>query len=618
MLGLALFTLIVGIYRGEDIFYMLKAIVALAVSAIPEGLPAAITATLAIGVSRMAKKNAIVRKLPVVETLGSATVICSDKTGTLTQNQMTVKKIWTNNGFYEVSGQGYYAEGSIIKNDHIFSVSKDNALEECLINGILCNDSSYDIENEEPVYEGDPTEICLYLSAIKAGLNYKDIMSKSIKIDTLPFESERQYMATLFKRDNGLNRIYIKGAIERVFSISDNILNKDGSLEAIDREKLLNYYKEASSQGMRILTFAYKDTFNESILDEDMQDGFIFVGFQSIIDPPRPGVIESIKRCHSAGIVVKMITGDHVLTAQAIASQLGIINETYSEVLSGEQLEKLNDNDLAQQLKETNVFARVTPTQKLRIVKLLQQQNNIVAMTGDGVNDAPALKRADIGIAMGITGTEVSKDAADMILTDDNFATIELAVKEGRGIFDNITKFITWTLPTNLGEGLIILIAIFLGVTLPVTPIQILWINMTTAVFLGLMLAFEPKEHDIMNRKPNSPNIAILNQSLIIKIIIVGLILVGSSFLLFWYELFVKNTTIEQARTVATTVFIVVEAMYLLNSRSIDKSVFEIGLFSNKYIWIGIILMLILQLCFIYLPIMNMAFETSPISLKDC
>jgi len=598
----AIVTFAVGVLRGEGWVEMFKAAIALAVGAIPEGLPAALAATLAIGVSRMAKKNAIIRKLPVVETLGSTTVICSDKTGTLTENRMTVKKIWTKNASYDVSGQGYNRDGEIMSDSKKADLKEDNDLMECLKCGVYCNDSSIIFKNDTSEIQGDPTEISLYVSAAKAGIERELLLESTQRLDVLPFESERQYMAVMIKMENGENRIYLKGSVEKILEI------------CVSTDSVVKAYNSIAKEGMRVLAFAYKVTKNSKIVDEDLKQGFTFVGLQGMIDPPRQEAIAAVKKCHEAGIVVKMITGDHAVTAFAIASQLGIAKHgDHGKVYTGIELEKLSHEELKKVAVNNNVFARVTPEQKLRLVEALQAQGNVVAMTGDGVNDAPAVKKADIGIAMGISGTEVAKESADMILMDDNFATIESAVEEGRGVYDNLIKFITWTLPTNLAEGLVILLAIFLGVTLPITPTQILWINMTTAVFLGLMLAFEPKEPGIMTRKPRDPALPILTKGLIGKIILVSILLLAASFGLFEYVLN-NGKSIDEARTIAVTVFVVMEAAYLFNSRSLHVGLIKIGIFSNKFIYIGILTMTVLQWGFIYLPFMNKAFKTAPIS----
>jgi magnesium-transporting ATPase (P-type) len=614
--AMAILTFAIGIYRGEAWLEMMKAAIALAVGAIPEGLPAALTATLAIGVNRMAKRNAIIRKLPVVETLGSTTVICSDKTGTLTENQMTVRHLWTMHGSYDVSGQGYALAGEVRSQGKLLpSVDQagDDALAQLLINGILCNDSSYTETDGQITVQGDPTEVSLYMSAAKLGLVSDKIQLDFKRLDELPFESDRQYMATLNALPEGGQRIYIKGAVERVLALCEGMLAPDGKRVELDRDLIMRQYEVMASQGLRVLTFAHRDSDAGTL--GDLDGGFVLAGLQGMIDPPRTEAVVAVKTCQAAGVIVKMITGDHAITATAIARQMGILPELSVETIyTGEMLEKLTMEELRDVVTAHHVFARVTPEQKLRLVEALQSLGNVVAMTGDGVNDAPALKKADIGIAMGITGTEVAKDASDMVLADDNFASIEAAVEEGRGVFDNLVKFIAWTLPTNVGEGMVIMLAIFLGTTLPITPLQLLWINMTTAVSLGLMLAFEPKEVGIMQRLPRKANAKIIDNHLIVKISLVGFFLLLVAFGVFQWELSVGKGLAE-ARTAAVTAFVVIEAAYLFNCRSLTLPLWRIGLFSNPYIWMGLGIMTLLQAAFIYLPWMNIAFGTSPLDL---
>ncbi|MBN1631146.1 MAG: HAD-IC family P-type ATPase, partial [Thermoleophilia bacterium] len=549
ILGLAVVTAVVGILRGEGAVEMFMAAVALAVGAIPEGLPAAVTITLAIGVSRMARRRAIIRKLPAVETLGSTTVICSDKTGTLTENQMTVQRIAARGGEYTVSGGGYTPEGSIVAAAQDASEAAaltgdavTGGLAELLRAGALCNDSSLYHEDEQWHINGDPTEAALLVSAAKAGLNREELEHHFPRLDTVPFESEHQYMATLHattpNADPGDGRVaYVKGAMEKVLARCSAELGPDSSEIELESTRIEQAAMEMASSGLRVLAFARKDLPDETdeITHVHVEEGLVFLGLQGMIDPPRQEALNAIEACHAAGVQVKMITGDHALTAIAIATQLklhkpGCVEDGPIRAVTGTELAAIDDDDLIKVVEDTFVFARVTPEQKLRLVDALQSQNHVVAMTGDGVNDAPALRQADIGVAMGITGTEVAKEAADMILTDDNFASIEAAVEEGRGVFDNLTKFIAWTLPTNLGEGLVILAAVFAGIALPILPVQILWVNMTTAVLLGLMLAFEPKETGIMERPPHAPKAPILDKVLMGRIAIVGALLLAGAF----------------------------------------------------------------------------------------
>ena len=619
ILVLAALTFGVGVLRGETAFDMFMAAVALSVGAIPEGLPAAVTIMLAIGVSRMAGRRAIIRKLPAVETLGSTTIICSDKTGTLTVNQMTVREIYAAGQRFEATGSGYDPDGEIKAKADGGSLADAAAARQCLQAGLLCNDSTLVQKDGGWNVNGDPTEGALIASARKSGLDKKQLDQQFPRLDSIPFESQHQYMATLHDRGTGSARlVYLKGSVEVALAKCTSALDADGQSVPIDADAVQTHVEAMASQGLRVLAFASSDMPAEanSITHEDIAD-LTFLGLQGMIDPPRPEAIQAVRACQSAGIRVKMITGDHPVTALAIAKKLGL-NGTTTDVeesalvMTGHELAQKSDRELIEIAERVAVFARATPEQKLRLVRALQANGHVVAMTGDGVNDAPALKQADIGVAMGVGGTEVAKEAADMILTDDNFATIEAAVEEGRGVFDNLTKFIVWTLPTNLGEGLVILAAVFFGVILPIVPVQILWINMTTAVLLGLMLAFEPKEPDIMRRSPRDPQTPILDSTLILRIGIVGSIMLFGAFGSFKWALG-QGFSDAVARTVAVNVFVVVEIFYLFNCRSLTKSMFTLGLFSNRWIIVGVTSMIALQLAFTYVPVMNYLFHSAPI-----
>lgn len=619
ILGLSAISIVIGLIRGQEFTDIFMAAVALAVGAIPEGLPAAITIMLSLGVSKMAKRKAIIRKLVAVETLGSTTVICSDKTGTLTENQMTVKKIFAGGKMYEVSGQGYDANGDITLEDEKVNLEDQKALRECLINGLLCNDSSLGEKNGKKEVNGDPTEGALIVVAQKAQLKRKEIEKKFPKIDEIPFESEYQYMATLHKK-NGKNIVFVKGSLEAISERSNFIFDEKGQEEDFVKDKIIEISEELAAEGLRVLAFAKMETEKSKISHQDIKDGLTFIGIQGMIDPPREEVKKAVSICLEAGIRVKMITGDHALTASAIATEIGLTGRKENGMLSavtGKELARIEEDKIADVVKETAVFARVSPDQKLRLVKALQSKGQIVAMTGDGVNDAPALKQADIGIAMGISGTDVAKDASDMVLTDDNFASIESAVEEGRNVFDNLTKFIVWTLPTNFGEGLVILVAIILGTVLAISPVQILWINMTTALLLGLMLAFEPMEKDGMKRPPRKPDKPLLTKSLVMRTLLVGFLLLVSAYGLFWYELELLDASLAEAQSVAATVFVVLQSFYLLNCRSLIKPFFPSGFLSNPWIFYGIGGMLLLQFAFIYVPFMNLLFGTAPIGLMS-
>jgi len=622
ILGLCGLTFAVGVFRGESALEMFMAAIALAVGAIPEGLPAAVTITLAIGVARMAKRQAIIRKLPAVETLGSTGVICSDKTGTLTENQMTVQEIISADLIYQISGVGYGFEGSIQEVSGKSEAALSVALKECLTAGLLCNDSRVVERQGLFQVEGDPTEGALIVSAHKGRHLFPEGLPEFPRKDSIPFESEYQYMATFHTLHNGEGIVYLKGSVEKILAKCVNQLDENGKVIPLKKVLIIQKAETMAAKGLRVLAFARGSiSANKDRIDhEDITESLIFLGLQGMMDPPRKEVIEAVRRCHSAGILVKMITGDHILTAKAIAEQLNFKSRIDSQdslpivALSGSDLETMNDEQLQEAISEISVFARVTPEQKLRLVKAIQARGDIVAMTGDGVNDAPALKQANIGIAMGRTGTEVAKEAADMVLTDDNFASIEAAVEEGRCVFDNLRKFIVWTLPTNLGEALAIMVAIFGGMVLPVAPVQLLWINMTTAICLGMMLAFEAKEPDLMQRPPRDPKMPIMTGDLITRTITMGILLALGVFGLYFYE---RNSglSIEEARTAAVGVIVVGELFYLFNCRSFSRSPFTLGFFSNRWLIVGVLIMLGLQMLFTYVPAMNRFFHSAPIAL---
>lgn len=610
ILILATLTFGIGTLRGQPVIDTLMAAIALAVGAIPEGLPAALTVTLAIGVSRMAKRNAIIRNLPAVETLGSTTIICSDKTGTLTQNEMTVQEIHTLGGSYAVSGVGYQPEGEI---SHAVtpgtSWKNDLAVKETIIAGLLCNDSQLVEIDGHWTIQGDPTEGSLLVVAHKVGLatnknSYPD------RIDAIPFESQYQYMATL----HAGGKIYVKGAAEVLLGLCSGALDSNGNISACAKDDFRKTMEQMASKGLRVLAFAQLEKPGaDKISHADLVD-LTLLGLQGMIDPPRPEAVSAIRVSQQAGITVKMITGDHALTAAAIGRQIGLCQDDCGTVLTGADLSGLSDSELIKKAEEANVFARVAPEQKLRLVEALQSLGHVVAMTGDGVNDAPALKQANIGIAMGITGTDVSKEAADMVLTDDNFATIEAAIEEGRGVFDNLTKFIAWTLPTNLGQGLVLLAAIITGATLPILPIQLLWINMLTAGVMGISLSLEPKEPGLMKRKPRDPQAPILDNVLIWRIILVSFIILIGAFGLFEYEIR-RGASLEEARTVAVNVIIFVELFYLFNARSLTLSPFQLGFFTNPWAVGSAVLMILIQLVYTYVPFMQQIFGSAPLSL---
>jgi Ca2+-transporting ATPase len=620
IMGLSAVTFAVGIWRGEKPVDMFMAAVALAVGAIPEGLPAAMTVTLAIGVSRTAKRRAIIRKLPAVETLGSTTVICSDKTGTLTENQMTVQEIFAGTRSYEVTGAGYEPKGEVLYEGRKVDLANDIALEECLKAGLLCNDSLLAREEGRMTVQGDPTEAALLVAAHKAGLIHADLNDATPRLDMIPFESEYMFRATLHDADDG-RVIYKVGALERILGRCTDMLMPDGTTVPLDAEMIHRATDRMAGKALRVLAFTRRRVKSEhDRLDHDhVARGMTFLGLQGMMDPPRPEVIHAVAQCRSAGIQVKMITGDHLTTARAIAKQIGLGSPDGRtgelEAIAGRDLEKLSDEELSEAAERASVFARVAPDQKFRLVKALQARGHVVAMTGDGVNDAPAVKQADIGIAMGITGTDVAKGAADMILVDDNFASIEAAVEEGRCVFDNLTKFFVWTLPTNGGVALTLLVAIFAGTILPVLPAQLLWINLTTSVLLGMMLVFEPKEPDVMQRPPRNPREPILTVPLLMRTGLVTLMMGAGNVFLFHWEQGVAGASLNEARTIVVNTIVMVELFSLFNCRSLTRSVWSVGLFSNLWLLVGCAAMIGAQLVFTYAPFMNRLFQSAPISL---
>lgn len=593
--------------------------IALAVGAIPEGLPAIVTIALAIGVQRMASRRAVVRKLPAVETLGSTTVICSDKTGTLTRNEMTVQSVWTpHSGSMDITGVGYEPAGQLRHPSNSESQSPSGSLLDLLAAGAICNDSVLEQKQGRWTITGDPTEGALVVSAEKLSIPVEDLRKRHKRIDTIPFESENQFMATLNIESAAQAIIYMKGAPEVVLSRCSNIPDLLVVFAEIDRLAAL---------GMRVLGIASKPAPNKSALHiPDVETDMTFLGLQGMIDPPRTEVIEAIKVCHKAGITVKMITGDHKLTAHAIGQQINIATPEMKPI-TGVQLAEMTDAQMQTAIFTTNVFARVAPEHKLRLVRALQARGEVVAMTGDGVNDAPALKQANIGVAMGITGTSVSKEASSIVLADDNFASIAAAVEEGRRVYDNLIKSLAFVLPTNLGLAMILMAAVAFfpfetlasGATellLPMLPTQLLWINLVATVALALPLAFEAKEPNIMNRPPRKPDAPVLSSFVIMRTFVAAFLMTVACIGLFLHA---YNLTgdLARAQTMGVTTVIMFQIFYMINCRSLRDSVLRIGLFSNPTIFVGIVALLILQLAFIYLPVMQTIFNTAPLSGSD-
>ncbi len=609
-------TFLFGIYARDyatDVMFL--AAVGLAVSAIPEGLPAIMTIALAIGVERMAHRRAIVRRLAAVETLGSVTTICCDKTGTLTRNEMMVQSVLTGRGEYQVSGQGYDPHGAFYCQQQALPTLPQELKELCQA-ALLCNDAELVASQGRWQMHGDPTEGALVVMAMKAGLEVGHLRKSFPRIDVIPFEAERRFMATLHHDHRGHSRIFIKGAPEEILDMCSAV-GLDGETIPLDKEAWLQHMHEMASRGLRLLALAEKrlPKVGYQLTYEDFDYEVILLGLTGMIDPPRDEAIHAISQCRAAGIRVKMITGDHARTAEAIAAQMNLSDR--NDVITGDDLEGMDAQQMRDALLDYNVFARTSPEHKLRLVEALQAGGEVVAMTGDGVNDAPALKRADVGVAMGKKGTEVSKEAAEIVLTDDNFASIVDAVREGRNVYDNLKKSILFVLPTNGGEALSILGAIFMGYPLPVTPVQILWINMVTTVTLALVLAFEPAESNIMQRPPRDPQAPLLDRFLSWRIIFVSIIMAAATLGLFIWQRSL-GVTIEEARTVAVNTLVVCEIFYLFNSRYLSRSSFSLsGIGGNRYALYACLLLLLLQAIFTYLPLMQNLFSTTAINLHQ-
>lgn len=620
-IGASLF--IIGYLRGSSMFDSGLAAITLAVAAIPEGLPAIITIASAIGVRRMARKQAIVRQLPAVEAMGSTTIICTDKTGTLTHNEMTVQRIWTHSGFSFVTGSGFALEGHIIPQKGVTKQAIQEEVIPLLRMAILCSDATLDQSEIGCVPVGDPTEVALVVSGRKVNLNENDMRLKWKRKDVIPFESERRLMATLNISPEEKQYIFLKGAPEEILLRC----NVDESTKV----KLLKKVDEMAMDGMRVLAFAEKEiqaSHIHTLREDEIKGNFGFLGFIGMIDPPRKEVYKAIKCCHEAGIKVKMVTGDHPVTAKAIGCDLGLLTAD-QEVVTGDQLSRLESNQWQEIALKYNVFARVSPEHKLKLVMALQDQSHVVAMTGDGVNDAPALKRADIGVGMGVKGTAVAKEASDMILADDNFASIEAAVEEGRRVYDNLIKALVFILPTSLGQALVILIAVLFfpihgGALLhPMLPVQILWINLVVAVALSLPLAFEVQEHDIMNRPPRKKTEPVLSGLILVRTLTVSVLMaIGAIGLFLWeYHLEIANGTVEkiaisEAQTMAVTAMMLFQVFYLFHCRSLKLSVLKTNFFSNPSLLIGVGFVLLAQVAFIYVPFMNRIFYSSSLNVE--
>lgn len=617
ILGLAVVASVIGLVRGQPLVQIVTAAVALAVAAIPEGLPAVVTITLAIGVTRMARHGAIVRRLPAVETLGSTTTICTDKTGTLTQNRQTVQQV--------VTAAGPHPPGAVAGTTD--PEARERA-QDVLVAGVLCNDARPAADGG---FIGDPTETALLTAAELDGLDVSALIRLAPRTATLPFSSDRRLMATRHPRVTPLagtdppvatgteddhDMVYVKGAAEAVLALCTAQRCPAGDREPLLAEPWHQLVDTLAADGLRVLACAVgtaQDRGGELGVDDLDGAQLEMLGVVGMADPPREAAVSAVAVCLRAGIGVKMITGDHTATARSIGQQVGLAGpDRELVVIGGHDLGGVADEDLPDLASRTDVFARVSPEDKLRLVRALQSRGDVVAMTGDGVNDAPALKQADIGVAMGRGGTEVAQEAADMVLTDDDFASIEAAVEEGRGVFDNLVKFITFALPSNFGQGLVILTAIVLGTTLPITPVQILWVNLTSAVLLGLPLALERREPGIMTRPPRRAGGPLIGPRQVRRMVLVSVLLLLGTFGKF-QGLTAVGTAPDEARTAAVNLFVLIESAYLVSCRSFESSLRQIGVRTNPWVLSGIVAALSLQLVFTYAPFMHSLFDTAPV-----
>ncbi|WP_202912229.1 HAD-IC family P-type ATPase [Nesterenkonia muleiensis] len=598
--------------HGTDIMELLQAAASFAVAAIPEGLPALITITLALGVQAMARRSAITRRLPAVQTLGSVTTICSDKTGTLTKNEMTVERVITAGEEFTVTGTGYAPEGEVVDEDEATVGLEHVALRRLTEALSIANDTHLVHHEGRWGISGEPTEGALQSLAGKIGAD----PSASQRLATLPFSSENKLMGTVADV-GGASRVLVKGAPDRLLARSASQLDSEGGQGSLNHAYWEERIEQLSAEGLRVLAAAERaagEADAERLTLEDLGEELTFLGVVGIVDPPREAAVDAIEVCHTAGIQVKMITGDHLGTATAIARQMGL--DSGSGAVSGAQLEEADDDELAELAVAHNVFARTSPEHKLRLVKALQAKGEVVAMTGDGVNDAPALRRADVGVAMGVKGTEVTKESAEIVLADDNFTTIEHAVEEGRRIYDNLRKAIIFLLPTNGAQSAVVLFAVALGWTLPLTPLQVLWANMVTAVTLAFAFAFEPAEQGLMQRRPRDPSTGIVNLRHIVQIGLVSLLIAAATMGMFLWRT-AAGDDLDTARTLATTVLVVCQAFYLFNVKALESTSLKFApLFNNRVAWYCVVGLTALQLLFIYAPPLQQLFESSPLSFE--
>ncbi|MDO5716738.1 MAG: calcium-translocating P-type ATPase, SERCA-type [Tissierellia bacterium] len=619
-IGVCAIVFILGLIQKREILHMLLVSVSLAVAAIPEGLPAIVTIVLSIGMNRMVRKNAIVKKLLAVETLGSTTVICSDKTGTLTQNEMTVTRLYANHEFLEVTGKGYEPKGEILKDGKPISKQTFGHLKALFYASILDNDAELSASNNLYSIIGDPTEGALLTLAGKMGFTKEEVEVEQPRIDELPFDSERKMMSTFHTTPDDSKVVqYVKGAPDIVLSRSKYIYTEEGIrlLEAHDYQRVEEANLTMAKDALRVLGYAFKmNQVDEDGRFEKNEDDLIFIGLTGMIDPPREEAKDAIALCKDAGIDTVMITGDYQETAFQIAKELGIVT-SHEETISGQELSKLSDEEYLDIVKRIKVYSRVSPEQKVKIVQALRQHDDVVAMTGDGVNDALALKRSDIGISMGITGTDVAKNTADVVLTDDNFASIVHAVEEGRIIFANIQKFVLFLLSCNIGEILLVFFAMVFGWQEPLKPIHLLWLNLITDSLPALALGVEPGEPGIMKLKPRSKNDAIINTNMTVTIVLQSIAIAAATLISFNWALNLYPDSITHARTIVFSTLILSELLRAFSSRSLDRPLWEIGLLTNKKMISAVSISFSLLLVALYIPFMQTIFDTFALGWKD-
>jgi P-type Ca2+ transporter type 2C len=614
----AFLVFIIGLFQGYDLLEILLFSIAAAVSAIPAGLPAVISVTLALGVQRMAERNSIIRRLPAVETLGSTTVICSDKTGTITKNEMTTTRILTGGKMYKLTGEGYRPEGKIEDMDSEQEISVGDAPEELkllLDIGVLANNAQLLKTDETWKIDGSPTEGSIVVASAKAGFDTNKMLNETERLHEIPFSSEQKYMATSYKRGDK-TVAYIKGAPEKMLQFSSRIMENGEVIDLDDakREELKKINDDLAGQALRVVAAAYKEVDGEEFTRENVEKDLIFIGFWGMLDPAREEAITAIRKAKQAGIRVVMLTGDHAKTATAIAKKIGI-SKGEKEALTGKQIEEASNKEIIEYARDVGVFARVSPSHKLKILEALKEDNEIVAMTGDGVNDAPALKGANIGVAMGQAGTEVAREAADMVLADDNFATIVNAVEEGRVIYNNLKRVIFYLLTTNLGEILVVSSSVIIGLELPLTAVMILWINLITDGACTIPLGVEPMSGAVLKQPPRDPDAPVLDKFIIRRILSLAPIMAIGTLLMFYYNL--NNNNFLYARTMAFTTLAAFQWFQAFNARTTTQSLFAKGIFTNKWILVGVGTAIILQLGAVYLPQGQLIFETVSLTALD-